>query len=103
MAARCRPLRAGTLVEPVPAWMRRDQITQRASRGAGRGQAVERQALILVGGVAGDLAPEPVRRDEGLSAPGIVELDLGDDQPVQRPGVDVELDQMAVICPQARA
>ena len=58
-----------------------DPDSQRASRRPGGRPAAQSQALILVLRVGRDLAAEPVRRDERLRAPRIVELDLGDDQP----------------------
>ncbi len=48
------------------------------------GQAVEREALVRVALVAGQLAPEPVRRHERLGGGGVRELDLRRDEALER-------------------
>ena len=63
------------------------ELAGRASR--------QRERLVRVAPVAGDLAPEPPRRREALARLARGELDLGDEQPVVRAGVDVELGRQA--------
>jgi hypothetical protein len=59
--------------------------------------AVSWNPLVKSNAVAGDLAPDPVRRRERGRRVLARELDLQDRQPLQRALVDVELQRDATI------
>ena len=67
------------------------------------GRAVAREALVLVAQVLGHVVAQPAGRREGLRRLLGVELDLGDDEPVEVARVDVELDEEAVAARRSRS